>query len=318
LDHLGLQTVLISRFRYRLKTKIMLKTSQPKGTLPIILAHGGAGRYGSDPGRLQRRRDFLREVVSCIWPHLRDGQSALDATTRAVAMLEVNPDFNAGLGAVLQNDGLARLSASVMDGERRKFSGVMLATHVINPSRLARALQNREESVLGPLGAQLLARELGIPPQYPITAEKARQWAAGLEAAPQVTGHGTVGAVALDRQGRLAAATSTGGHYQNTPERISDSATVAGNYASEFAAIGCTGFGEQIVDDGLAVRLETRVRDGMTIIAASDLAYEEAGRTQRDYGWIGIDREANWVAYCTSEAMPCAAMSEDRTSPIVT
>ena len=296
----------------------MLKTFQSKATLPIILTHGGAGPYGSDPGRLQRRREFLREVVDTLWPDLKDGQSAVDAATRAVAMLEVNAEFNAGLGAVLQSDGMARLSASLMDGKRRKFSGVMLATHVINPSRLARALQNREESVIGPFGAQLLARELGIPPQYPITSEQARQWTAGLDAASQSMEHGTVGAVALDREGRLAAATSTGGNHHNTPERISDSATVAGNYASDFAAIGCTGFGEQIVDDGLAVRLETRVRDGMTIIAASDLTYQEAGGTQRDYGWIGIDREGNWVAYCTSEAMPCAAMSEDRASPMVT
>jgi L-asparaginase len=205
-----------------------------------------------------------------------------------------------------------------MDGERQKFSGVLLATHLLHPSRLALALQDRAESVLGPLGAQLLARELGIPPQNPAAPERARRWAEQLaQHAESTGGPGTVGAVVLDSEGRLAAATSTGGGRFNAPERISDSATVAGNYASAYAAISCTGIGEQIVDDGLAVRLETRVRDGLSIVQASERTYQEAIARKREYGWIAVDRRGAWAMCRTTEAMACAAMSANRPAPIL-
>ncbi|MCK7541479.1 MAG: isoaspartyl peptidase/L-asparaginase [Marinilabiliales bacterium] len=141
----------------------------------------------------------------------------------------------------MQRDGLARLSASLMDGRRQKFSGVLLATHLNHPSELAHALQGRSESVLGPIGVQLLARELGMKPNYSSDAEQAREWAEYLANMGASDGRGTVGAVVLDRSGNLAAATSTGGGKFNFPGRVSDSATVAGNYASGFAAVSCTG-----------------------------------------------------------------------------
>ncbi|MEN8260576.1 MAG: isoaspartyl peptidase/L-asparaginase, partial [Pseudomonadota bacterium] len=223
--------------------------------------------------------------------------------------LEACPFFNAGYGAVIQSDGMARLSASLMDGRKQKFSGVQLATHLIHPSKLAYALQERDESVLGPLGAQLLARELGMPPANPATPDRARRWAAFLEGPDSAARHGTVGSVVLDKRNALAAATSTGGNGVNFPERVSDSATAAGNYASSHGAISCTGVGEQIVDDGLAIRLETRVRDGKSMVEASELAYVEAASRSRKYGWIGVDCMGNWTMYCTTEIMYCAAFS---------
>lgn len=196
--------------------------------------------------------------------------------------------------------GAERLSASLMDGARQKFAGVMLATHILHPSRLAAYLQNREESVVGPLGAQLIARELGIPPQLSVTSAAIERRDKTL---PDQARSGTVGAVALDLAGRLAAATSTGGGCANFPERVSDSATVAGNYASRYAAISCTGIGEQIVDNGLAVRLETQVRDGQNLISASHQTLQEAMANRRRYGWIGIDSVGDWVVCCTTEAI---------------
>jgi len=259
--------------------------------------------------RRERRGTVLRQIIESVWPALVAGQSALDAVTEAIRQMEASSLFNAGYGAKLQEDGLARLSASLMDGHKQKFSGVLLATHVKHPSQLAHALQRRSQSVLGPLGVQLLARELGIAPENPVTAERAREWSEHLAHGSPPEGQGTVGAVALDLAGDLAAATSTGGGKFNYPERISDSATVAGNYASEFAAISCTGVGEEIVDDGLAVRLETRVRDGLTLIEASERAYAEALERRRQYGWIGIDRKGIWVTYWTTEAMQCDGRS---------
>ncbi len=271
---------------------------------PILLIHGGAGAL-PEAAILKLRQEALATIGTEVWAKLNQGLQAVEAVTLAVEKLEDCPLFNAGRGAVLQSDGLARLSASVMDGARQKFSGVMLATHLLHPSRLAAYLQSREESVVGPLGAQLIARELGIPPQSPLTPETIERWAKTLAqrgSFPQDPGIGTVGAVALDLNSRLAAATSTGGGSANFPERISDSATVAGNYASSYAAISCTGKGEQIVDDGLAVRLETRVRDGQSLILASRRTLEEA-RANRCYGWIGVDRAGNWVVACTAETI---------------
>jgi L-asparaginase len=285
---------------------------------PVMLIHGGAGPLEADPALRERRSAFLRALAESAWAEIAAGQSAVAAVTAIVGRLEASPLFNAGFGSALQSDGLARLSASLMDGERQKFSGVLLATHIVHPSRLALALQDRAESVLGPLGAQLLARELAIPPRNPAAPERARRWAEQLAQRAEPTGGaGTVGAVVLDAQGRLAAATSTGGGRFNSPERISDSATVAGNYASSHAAISCTGIGEQIVDDGLAVRLETRVRDGLSIVQASERTYREAIARKREYGWIAVDRRGAWIMCRTTEAMACAAMSANRQAPIL-
>ncbi|MCF6157145.1 MAG: isoaspartyl peptidase [wastewater metagenome] len=288
----------------------MNKKYQSGAKPPILLVHGGAGSYKDNREVLEQRRRIISGIIAQVWPELLQGASALKTVHRVVELLEADPHFNAGLGAVLQNDGLVRLSASLMDGSKQKFSGVMLATHIIHPSRLAYALQEREQTVLGPLGAQLLARELGIPPENPSTPDRAAKWISYLEKQKQPSqSHGTVGAVALDQQGHLAAATSTGGSTTNVPERVSDSATVAGNYASEFAAISCTGIGEQIVNDGVAVRIETRVRDGRSVIEASDIVYEEANSRQYQYGWIGIDYKGNWAIYHTTKDMPCGVMS---------
>lgn len=141
----------------------MRKDSGVSSTPPLALVHAGARPYQDAPELLAARNAALRDALRAVWPQILEGLPAVDAATALVACLEAAPSCNAGCGAALQRDGLARLSASLMSGGRQKFSGVALATHIVHPSRLARALQDREESVLGPLGAQLLARELGIP-----------------------------------------------------------------------------------------------------------------------------------------------------------
>lgn len=115
----------------------------------------------------------------------------------------------------------------------------------------------------------------------------------------------------LDASGEIAAATSTGGKAMSVPDRVSDSATVAGTFASAFAGVSCTGIGEEIVDDGLAVRLETRVRDGMGVVEASEAALRGALAAEREYGWIGLDRSGAWAMYSTV-GMACAVRSADR------
>jgi L-asparaginase len=295
----------------------MLKVQGSRAQAPLILVHGGMGSYTEHSDLLHQRQEFIVKIIDSVWPQLIAGAGATSVATQVIEGLEASPIFNAGLGSVIQHDGLARLTASVMNGTAQKFSGVMLVTHLIHPSKLAFELQNRDQTVLGPLGAQLLARELGLPPQNPATPERAAQWQKYLEKQTSGDGgHGTVGVVVLDLSGSLLASTSTGGASTNVPERVSDSATVAGNYASRFAAISCTGIGEQIVDDGIAVRLETRVRDGATMIAAAEKTFAEALTRQREYGWISIDHDGNWTMFATQE-MPCAVMSRNRSSPLV-
>lgn len=295
----------------------MFISMQHKAKSPLILVHGGAGDYSDRPELLAARRTKIVNIIQQHWQRLLNAEPAMAVAQSVIEALEESPLFNAGYGSVLQSDGLARLSASVMNGVEQKFSGVMLVTHLKHPSKLAFALQARAQTVLGPMGAQLLARELGLPPENPVSIERAEQWAKHIaEHAGGEGGHGTVGVAVLDLAGELVASTSTGGWTSNVPERVSDVATVAGNYASEFAAISCTGIGEQIVDDAVAARLETRVRDGMNIIDASQRSLTEARDRQREYGWISLDREGNWSMCCT-EDMPCAAMSGDLLEPLI-
>ena len=297
----------------------MFFVSEKPAASPLLLVHGGAGDYTSRSSLLEERRQAIEEIINQAWPRLHGGESALGIAQHVIEQLEASPLFNAGLGSVIQSDGQARLTASVMDGARQKFSGVMLVTHLVHPSRLAFALQDREQTVLGPYGAQLLARELGVPPQNAVAPERAVQWAEYIQKQQQENtqgGHGTVGVIARDKTGGLVASTSTGGWSNNVPERISDVATVAGNYASQYAAISCTGIGEQIVDDAVAARIETRVRDGLTVIEAARKTLDEAMNRNRQYGWICLDKQGHY-AMCSTQNMPCAVMCDDVTQPLV-
>lgn len=296
----------------------MFKESGNTTSKPLLLLHGGAGpREGRDEFWSSLRRQ-LKETAESCWQAILEGQSASDAAIAVVRKLESLEDFNAGKGAFLQNDGVARLSASLMDGERQVFSGVHLATNIVHPTALCQQLQNEKYRVMGPYGAQLLARRLGVEVQSPVTVAQIDRWRKVIEGREKLAEKGgTVGAVVLDTQGRLAAATSTGGDAMNPPERMSDSATVAGNYASAFAAISCTGVGEEIVDDALAARVETRVRDGRSVIEASELCWQEAEPRKREYGWIALDKDGNWSACNLREDMSAVVMSAEMKDVLV-
>lgn len=301
----------------------MKKKFEKQNKIPLAVIHGGAWS-GDSPNEVEKRQKAIRWILDRGWKHISKGQGASEAVTNLVGMLEADPLFNAGKGATLQADGMARLSASLMEGKSQQFSGVHLVTHTVHPSKLAAALQQKQNRVLGPVGSQLLARELGIPPENPVTPEEANRWASWIEKTNSPTHstsqphalQGTVGAVVIDAQGNLAAATSTGGVSFVTPERISDSATPAGNYATSYAAISCTGTGEHIFNHGAAVRLETRVCDGKTIIEASELLLKEIESAHSSFGWVAVDRMGN-IAMCTStEGMVCLAMAASFSEPV--
>jgi L-asparaginase len=149
--------------------------------------------------------------------------------------------------------------------------------------------------VLTSPGAELLARELGLPVADLVTPARRKRW--------YDRGCDTVGCLVRTASGQLYAGTSTGGRGYETPGRVSDSATVAGTYCTGFAAVSATGVGEEIVDDAVAARLETRRRDGLSLADAAHRCFEEAKAKSRAYGWIAADAQGFWSAVHTTPAM---------------
>jgi len=261
---------------------------------PKLIIHGGAGETVESKGSLDAVRQSLHEVIEKIYPLLLQGKSALDAVTEGCKLLEDNPIFNAGTGSVLQSDGQIRMSASLMDGKSQTFSGVINVSRIKNPIELARFLQNSSDRVLSDFGAAELARELGIPIYNPLTEQRLQEWLEDRQAnSPRkmadVT-RGTIGVVALDLNGQLCAGTSTGGRGFERIGRVSDSATTAGNYATEIAAVSCTGVGEDILNEALATRIVVRVTDGVDLETAMTRSIAEAKQRGRDFGAIAIDQ----------------------------
>jgi L-asparaginase len=270
---------------------------------PKIIVHGGAG--SSLKGGVEVVRKSLFHVLKEIYPMLLLGADALTTVVKACQFLEDDPRFNAGTGSVLQSDGQIRMSASLMNGETQRFSGVINASRVKNPIHLAEFLQNSSDRILSDYGALELLRELQIPTYDPLTDLRLQEWMversgnfkkdmanviAEKELVSDTAGRGTIGVVVLDQNGRLAVGTSTGGKGFERIGRVSDSAMPAGNYANSHAAVSCTGIGEDIIEECLAARVVVRVTDGFSLKAAFERSFTEAWRHQRDFGAIGLDQ----------------------------
>lgn len=295
---------------------------------PKLIIHGGAG--SSLKGGADLVRQSLYAVVEEVYGLLLAGASAQAAVVRGCHLMEDDPRFNAGTGSVLQSDGQIRMSASLMDGGTQRFSGVINVSRVQHPIELAQALQTSADRVLSDYGAAELMRDLQMPVYNPLTEIRLQEWmqerhenfiktAAGVVAEKELTEEinlltevgsearrGTIGVVALDSQGRLAAGTSTGGKGFEHIGRVSDSAMPAGNYATTQAAISCTGIGEDIIDECLAARIVVRVTDGLSLQAAFERSFAEAQQNRRDLGAIGIDMTGTIAWGKTSEVLLAA------------
>jgi len=274
---------------------------------PVLVIHGGAGTRRSDE-RWSAMAAALRRIGDSASAALFDGASALEVVIEAARLLEDEPLFNAGLGSKLQVDGRARLSASLMDGETERFSGVINVEGLANPVLLCRALLSERDRVLAGAGALGRGRELGLVERDNRTADAIRRWEAAVAGDT-----GTVGAVALDASGRLAAATSTGGRGHERVGRVSDSATVAGNFACPAAAVSATGVGEHIVDGALAARLAATVEAGVTLAEAGAALRARMARTGWEAGFIAVDAHGNWIAPHSTPAMAWRAVTTDGT-----
>ncbi len=224
--------------------------------LPAIAVHGGAGERPASPAA---DLGGVRRAAEAAWTILAAGGAALDAVEAAVRLLEDDPEYNAGTGACLNTEGDAELDASIMDGATLACGAVAVVRDVRNPVTLARLVMERSRHVLlAGEGASAFARQVGIPP-YPgarlvTDAQRARWEARRAGALVAAEPKGTVGAVARDVRGHLAAATSTGGVAMKLPGRIGDSAVIgAGTYADDtLGAVSCTGEGERMIQLALA------------------------------------------------------------------
>ncbi len=271
---------------------------------PKLILHGGAGKRPT----AKRQREIqkaLDGIIKGAYPVLLE-KGAVEAVVCAVAMLEDNPLFNAGTGSKLQSDGRVRLTASLMDGQRQKFSAVVNIEKVKNPIRVAQLLQDERFTVLAGREATAFARTKGFRPYNPITEESRRSQAEAcgyLQRQRRREGMGTVGAVAIDSNGNIASATSTGGVGCETPGRVSDVASPCGTYADKLVGISCSGRGEDIVNVALAVRVATRVRDGMGLREAMELALKELDAVGGKAGMIALDKEGKALCLYNTEFM---------------
>jgi L-asparaginase / beta-aspartyl-peptidase len=284
-----------------------------------IVIHGGAGTLprAEMSGDSERKyRAGLTEAIDAGYAVMQDGGTSLDAVTRAVMLLEDNPLFNAGRGSVFTLDGRNEMDASIMEGRTLKAGAVCGLTRIRNPVELARTVMERSEHVmLAGAGAEEFAASQGIsfvPQSYFHTAERWQQLERIRAGEFGLSGHtishvGTVGAVALDTHGHLAAATSTGGMTGKRFQRIGDSPIIgAGTYADDRScAVSATGHGEIFIRAAVAHDVCARMRFGGRSVgeAARQVIFGELAALGGEGGVIAIDTHGEIAMEFNSEGM---------------
>ena len=278
-------------------------TAMQGQTHQVMLAiHGGAGtidRAKMTPEREKEYRAGLEKAMKAGYDILQRGGSSLDAVEAVVRTMEDDPNFNAGKGSVFTSAGVNELDASIMDGKTLKAGAVAAVQRIKNPISLARLVMEKSPHVmLDGAGAEAFAKEQGmelVDPKYFFTQ---RRWdelkkdQAEQGATSGKHGHGTVGAVALDSAGNLAAATSTGGTSNKRPGRIGDSPIIgAGTYANNATcAVSGTGDGEYFIRAVVAHQVSASIEHGMSLEDAAQAAIKQVEQLGGTGGLIAIDR----------------------------
>ncbi|QGY28568.1 isoaspartyl peptidase/L-asparaginase family protein [Pantoea cypripedii] len=301
-------------------------------TKAVIAIHGGAGaitRAAMSAEKEQYYRQQLAAIVAAGQQILADGGSAMDAVTEAVRLLEECPLFNAGKGAVFTHQGTHELDASIMDGKTLEVGAVAGVNHIRNPILAARAVLEVSPHVLFiGAGAEAFATQQGlemVAADFFSTPERWEQLQRALGSQQAVLDHdgaaqshsddpldpdrkfGTVGAVALDLHGNLAAATSTGGMTNKQAGRVGDSPLVgAGCYASnDSVAVSCTGTGEVFIRTLAAYDVAAQMRyAGRTLQQASaNVIHDKVQELDGSGGLIAVDYDGNVALPFNSEGM---------------
>jgi beta-aspartyl-peptidase (threonine type) len=310
-----------------------------------IIVHGGAGTIPEE--RHAAAREGCRVAALAGWQALREGGSALDAVQAAIMALENNPAYNAGTGAVLTADGHAQLDAGIMDGESLHAGAIAGVERIKNPIALARGVLESPHVLLIGAGAEQFATEAGMPlcnPRELITPAQWERWQRGYSAGDDVNlatvdvgsssasypglpdehvhddghKHGTVGAVAVDARGRVAAGASTGGIAAKHPGRVGDTPLVGCGYYAEnpLGGASSTGHGEDFIRLLLAKRAVDLLGTGAGAQSAADTAIQMLGeRVGGHGGLILLDVHGQVGLARNTDAMAYAFMREEMDEP---
>lgn len=271
---------------------------------PVVVVHGGAGGLGPE---LAERADAYRGALVAALEAGADALvgrgGAVEAVRAAVMVMEEFPLFNAGYGATLCDDGSVELSASAMRGRDRAAGAVAVMRRTWHPVAAATAMLDEPEVLIAGEPADAFAAACGLEQRDPsefVTERQRRRLRERLGA-----DGGTVGAVCLDADGMLAAATSTGGLQGQRPGRVGDSPLVgAGTWADRAVAVSCTGQGEAFVRAGAARLVGALVAQGVTVEAASRAVLDEVAECGGSGGLIALDARGDVAWPFTTGAMP--------------
>lgn len=287
--------------------------------MPSIIVHGGAGDY--EPG--ERQKNGVTAAAAAGWKALEEGGSATDAVEAAIVVMEDDPTFRAGRGSPLTFAGGIETDASIMTSDL-SCGSVGAMTAAANPIRAARLVMDRTDHVMlvGP-GADDFARRMGLPSGDLVTPEKVAeheklkgQLEAGedlkfmpriRELAPELE-LGTVGAAAVDAEGRIAAGTSTGGLTMKLPGRVGDSAIIgAGTYANAVGGVSATGHGEPIIRHSFA-KVATDAIGAVGVREALEMVVEIGNRYDVRFGIVGVEENGAVAHAFSTRAMAWASI----------
>lgn len=279
-------------------TACSASVQQPRMKWGLVL-HGGAGAMPRDkmtPEREAAIRADLERALRAAHAVLARGGSSVDAVTAGIKILEDSPYFNAGKGAVFTHDGINELDAAIMYGPTRTAGAIAGVRTIKNPILLARAVMEKSRHVMMVgAGAEEFAATVGVErvdPSYFRTEERWQQ----LQDKLKEDKFGTVGIVALDQKGALAAGTSTGGLTNKRYGRVGDSPIIgAGTYADARCGVSATGHGEVFIRYTVAKEICSRVEHGEPLSDAAQTMIDELAKVDGDGGVIALDRDGHYA-----------------------
>ncbi|KAK2505554.1 hypothetical protein MC885_017778 [Smutsia gigantea] len=286
---------------------------------PVVVVHGG-GASSISKDRKERVRPGIIRAATVGYNILKQGKSAVDAVEGAVTVLEDDPEFNAGCGSVLNVNGEIEMDASIMNGKDLSAGAVSAVRCIANPIKLARlVMEQTSHCFLTDQGAAKFAAAMGVPtvPGQQLVTERnikhleKEKHEKGAQKPGCQKNLGTVGAVALDSEGNVAYATSTGGLVNKMVGRVGDTPCIgSGGYAdNDIGAISTTGHGESILKVNLARLALFHVEQGKTLEEAADMSLGYMKSKLKGLGGvILVSKAGDWAVKWTSESMPWAAV----------
>ena len=260
-----------------------------------MIIHGGASSdYEGGFHPVATFQNSMQTILEKSYPVL-EKFGAKAAILFALKHLEDDPIFNAGTGSRIQADGVIRMSCGICHGNKKKLAGVVNIESIQNPSAVVGHLLEEKHSILAGPQARNYAMVKGFKTYDPTTPHRKMEFDNKIKGKT-----GTVGVVAIDKNGELYAANSTGGTGCEIPGRMSDCVTVAGTYATNKVGVACTGVGEQIVGNAIATNVVFRVEAGASLEDAARAVIEDASKKDLELGFIALDHLGNIVHHKTT------------------